>query len=89
MRLSGLAKKRFGAPLANLDERDLRGSGKLRQIVREWCDDQEGRFKEVIYGEDYDMFNKKFKHFHLDVIQDAGLYERTDVNPPIPKDPQN
>ena len=33
----------------------------------------------------YDMFNKKFKHFHLDVIQDAGLYERTDVNPPIPR----
>ena len=35
------------------------GSGKLRQTVREWCNDQTGRFKEVIYGEDYDMFNKK------------------------------
>jgi len=34
------------------------GSGRLRKIVREWCHYQEGRFKGVIYGEDYDMFNK-------------------------------
>ena len=34
------------------------GSGKLRKSVREWCHYQEGRFKGVIYGEDYDMFNK-------------------------------
>tara|TARA_B100001540_G_scaffold35283_1_gene31270 strand:+ start:162 stop:497 length:336 start_codon:yes stop_codon:yes gene_type:complete len=34
------------------------GSGALRKILREWCDEQEGRFKGVIYGEDYDMFNK-------------------------------
>tara|TARA_Y100001970_G_scaffold234946_1_gene293641 strand:- start:580 stop:933 length:354 start_codon:yes stop_codon:yes gene_type:complete len=35
------------------------GSGALRKILREWCDEQKGRFKGVIYGEDYDMFNKK------------------------------
>ncbi len=34
------------------------GSGKLRKSVREGCHYQEGRFKGVIYGEDYDMFNK-------------------------------
>lgn len=34
------------------------GSGKLRKTVREWCDDQEGRFQAVIYGEEYHMFNK-------------------------------
>jgi len=34
------------------------GSGKLRNAVRDWCKDQDGRFKDVIYGEDYDMFNK-------------------------------
>ena len=33
------------------------GSGKLRKAVRDWCKDQDGRFKDVIYGEDYDMFN--------------------------------
>ena len=30
------------------------GSGKLRNAVRDWCKDQDGRFKDVIYGEDYD-----------------------------------
>ena len=34
------------------------GSGRLRKAVREWCDNQKGRFKDVIYGENYDMFNK-------------------------------
>ena len=34
------------------------GTGSLRKIVREWCVNQEGRFRGVIYGEDYDMFNK-------------------------------
>ena len=38
------------------------GSGKLCKIVREWCDDQKGRFKGVIYGEDYNMFNKNAVH---------------------------
>ena len=34
------------------------GSGKLRNSIRDWCNEQEGRFQAVIYGEDYDMFNK-------------------------------
>ncbi|MBC8467156.1 MAG: Smr/MutS family protein [Candidatus Marinimicrobia bacterium] len=34
------------------------GSGKLRDAVREWCKEQEGRFQAVIHGEDYSMFNK-------------------------------
>jgi len=33
------------------------GSGKLRQEVRDWCDEQDGRFRGVVYGEDYDVFN--------------------------------
>jgi len=33
------------------------GSGALRRAVREWCNDQQGRFKAVITGEDYDMFH--------------------------------
>jgi len=34
------------------------GSGALRDAVRDWCKDQEGRFQAVIHGEDYSMFNK-------------------------------
>ena len=34
------------------------GSGKLRDAAREWCEEQEGRFQAVIYGEDYTMFNR-------------------------------
>ncbi len=34
------------------------GAGKLRNAVRDWCRDQEGRFQAVIYGEEYTMFNK-------------------------------
>ncbi len=33
----------------------------------------------------YDMFNKKFKNFHLDIIKDSPKYERTDLNSPIPR----
>jgi len=33
------------------------GSGALRKAVREWCNAQHGRFKAIIYGEDYDMFH--------------------------------
>tara|TARA_A100001011_G_C13621676_1_gene560293 strand:- start:144 stop:479 length:336 start_codon:yes stop_codon:yes gene_type:complete len=35
------------------------GSGALKQFIRQWLKDQEGRFQEVIYGEDYHMFNTK------------------------------
>ncbi len=44
------------------------GSGNLRKVVRDWCKDQDGRFKEVIYGEDYDMFNKAA----VDMRRDCG-----------------
>ena len=33
------------------------GSGKLRETIRHWCDEQEGRCQAVINGEDYHMFN--------------------------------
>tara|TARA_B110000467_G_scaffold97322_1_gene88011 strand:- start:1551 stop:1883 length:333 start_codon:yes stop_codon:yes gene_type:complete len=33
------------------------GTGALRNSVREWCKDQEGRFQAIIYGENYDLFN--------------------------------
>lgn len=35
------------------------GEGALRKSVREWCEGQDGRFKAVIYGEDYDMFHQE------------------------------
>ena len=31
----------------------------MRNMVRQWCKEQEGRFKGVIYGENYDMFNNE------------------------------
>ena len=34
------------------------GSGRLRDSVRSWLDEQEGRFRAVIIGEQYHMFNK-------------------------------
>ena len=33
------------------------GSGVLRNSVRKWLQEQEGRFQAVINGEDYNMFN--------------------------------
>ena len=33
------------------------GSGALRNFVRKWLKEEEGRFQAVINGEDYDMFN--------------------------------
>jgi len=50
------------------------GSGALRKILRQWCDEQEGRFKGVIYGENYDMFNK------------TAVNMRSDCNQPIDND---
>ena len=34
------------------------GTGRLRESVRGWCREQEGRFQAVIHGEDYSLFNK-------------------------------
>ena len=33
------------------------GTGALRNSVREWCKDQEGRFQAIICGENYDLFS--------------------------------
>jgi len=35
------------------------GTGKLKKTVRQWCLEQEGRFHNIIYGEDYHIFNKE------------------------------
>jgi|TARA_Y100000389_G_scaffold35956_1_gene30558 hypothetical protein len=34
------------------------GSGRIALEVRRWAEGQRGRFRGVIKGEDYDMFNK-------------------------------
>lgn len=33
------------------------GTGALKRGVREWCDNQAGRFQAVIFGEQYDLFD--------------------------------
>ncbi|MFQ6614983.1 MAG: Smr/MutS family protein [Fidelibacterota bacterium] len=33
------------------------GKGALKRGVRDWCDSQHGRFRAVIFGEDYDLFH--------------------------------
>ena len=45
------------------------GSGALKDAVREWCAEQKGRFKAVIFGENYDMFDKD----SMDMRSDCGL----------------
>ena len=45
------------------------GSGALKDDVREWCAEQKGRFKAVIFGENYDMFDKD----SMDMRSDCGL----------------
>ena len=50
------------------------GSGVLRSSVREWCDNQRGRFQAVIHGEDYTMFNREAS----DMRMDCGLKKDPD-----------
>lgn len=45
------------------------GSGALRRAVRDWCNDQHGRFKAIILGEDYDMFHPD----SVDMRSECGL----------------
>jgi len=33
------------------------GKGALKKSVRDWCRDQQGRFKSIIFGEHYDLFH--------------------------------
>lgn len=42
------------------------GSGKLKNAVRAWCQEQEGRFRAVIIGEDYNLFNKEATEMRSD-----------------------
>ena len=42
------------------------GSGRLRESVRAWCGEQEGRFQAVIHGEDYSLFNKEATDMRAD-----------------------
>ena len=52
------------------------GSGKLRDSVRSWLDEQEGRFQAVIIGEEYHMFNKDASDMRVGplAINDTKLF---------------
>ena len=45
------------------------GSGRVASEVRRWAKEQRGRFKGVITGEDYDMFNKDAVNMRSDCNQ--------------------
>ncbi len=47
------------------------GRGTLRNAVRNWCIEQQGRFRAVIHGEDYDMFHQD----SVDMRSACGLPE--------------
>ena len=34
------------------------GSGALKHTIKGWIKEQDGRFKAIIYGEDYNLFNR-------------------------------
>jgi hypothetical protein len=42
------------------------GTGTLQKSVREWCQNQEGRFQAVINGEDYDLFDQDSANMRAD-----------------------
>ena len=50
------------------------GTGALKNAVREWCKDQQGRFKAIIFGENYDMFDKE----SVDMRSDCELPDDKD-----------
>jgi len=56
------------------------GRGALRTAVRSWCCEQEGRFRAVIFGEDYDIFHKETSDMRADCgnprDQDLGRKNR-------------
>ena len=45
------------------------GSGTLRSAVHQWCNEQSGRFREVIPGEKHDLFHQK----SIEMRQDCGF----------------
>ena len=50
------------------------GTGALKNAVRDWCKDQQGRFKAIIFGENYDMFDKE----SMDMRSDCELPDDKD-----------
>ena len=50
------------------------GTGALKTAVREWCIEQKGRFNTVIFGENYDMFDKE----SMEMRSDCGLPDDKD-----------
>ncbi len=50
------------------------GTGALKNAVREWCKDQQGRFKAIVFGENYDMFDKE----SMDMRSDCELPDDKD-----------
>ena len=47
------------------------GRGKLREAVRVWCSEQEGRFRAVIFGEDYDI--SRLRYGKVIIMADADV----------------
>lgn len=50
------------------------GKGAMRQAVRSWCSEQSGRFKAVIYGEDYEMFHS----LSMEMRSVCGIHSQAD-----------
>ncbi|MBT3216751.1 MAG: Smr/MutS family protein [Candidatus Marinimicrobia bacterium] len=50
------------------------GSGAIRGAVRVWCSEQSGRFKAVIYGEDYGIFHPE----SMDMRTECGIRSHVD-----------
>lgn len=50
------------------------GKGTMRTTVREWCDDQSGRFRAVIFGEDYEMFHTD----SMEMRSECGIFSQSD-----------
>lgn len=42
------------------------GTGALKKEVRNWCEYNEGRFRSIIYGENYDLFDKDSAEMRAD-----------------------
>ena len=50
------------------------GTGALKNAVRDWCKEHQGRFKAIIFGENYDMFDKE----SVDMRSDCELPDDKD-----------
>ncbi len=50
------------------------GKGAMRKAVRDWCVDQTGRFRAVVFGEDYEMFHGD----SMDMRSECGIKTQVD-----------